>query len=100
MTPRRKRTSTARRLKILLLMSAALLIVATALAAGPAINRLLLAPGGGYLDGAGINLQSAIGQPVGGSVTNGVTLCSGLICGSGAATTGKQIYLPAVFRDT
>jgi hypothetical protein len=101
MTPRKAHASTGRFLKLLIILIVALLIGVTVLAAGPSINSWLFSPGGGYLDGDGINVHSAIGQPFGGSVSNGLTLCSGLLCGSGASATGKTfVYLPAMFNNS
>jgi hypothetical protein len=100
MNQRKAHPSSITSFKVLVILGVILLVAVAALAAGPSINSWLISPGGGYLDGAGINVHSAIGQPFGGSVSNGLTLCSGLLCGSGASATGKTfVYLPEIFNN-
>jgi hypothetical protein len=72
------------------------LAVGLVLAAGDSVTRSLVSSGGGALQQAGIRLQSSIGQPVAGTVGNGLTLCSGFNCGS--IEGGFQVYLPMVVR--
>ena len=52
--------------------------------AGERIDRFAVSNGGGQVEAQGLQLKSAIGQPVAGAVSigpNTVGLCSGLICG-------------------
>jgi len=88
-------------LLMVVLLTAVLLTVGLAAAGGDMLPRSLVSSGGGLVSQDGYTLHSAIGQPVVGAVENGVTLCSGYLCGPGApAVTGGNfsIYLPAVIR--
>jgi hypothetical protein len=64
-------------------------------AAGPAITQWVVGAGGGKVEGGGLVLHSAIGQPAAGTVSNGLRLCSGYLCGEGDLW---QVYLPLVIR--
>jgi hypothetical protein len=77
------------------------LSVALALAAGQGPPRALVGSGGGALSGDGLRLRAAIGQPLAGRVENGMTLCSGFLCGPGAPIGEDEehtISLPLVVR--
>ncbi|KAA3661674.1 MAG: hypothetical protein DWQ04_15775 [Chloroflexi bacterium] len=71
-----------------------------ALADGGTMPWTFLGSGGGALEQLGIRLQSSMGQPVAGSVSNGLTLCSGFHCGYGMLAVAEDyaIYLPIVIR--
>lgn len=76
------------------------LAVGLALAAGDTMPRTLIDSGGGALEQSDIRLQSSIGQPIVGTVSQEMTLCSGYYCGPGVAAVAKDyaIYLPVIVR--
>ena len=85
----------------IVLVTAVLLTVGLVAAGGEMLPRSLVSSGGGLVSQNGYTLHSAVGQPVVGAVENGVTLCSGFLCGPGAppVTGGNyHIYLPVVIR--
>lgn len=78
-----------------------LLSMGIALATGEMIPRSLIGSGGGEISGDGLELRSAIGQPVAGTVGQGPTLCIGFICGPGASSSDKPgfaVYVPLVIK--
>ncbi len=91
-----------RLLPIALALVAALLLVTLVLAAIGGMPRSLAGSGGGLLEGGGLSLRSALGQPLAGTVSDGIQLCSGFHCGSGVVDTPSNpahaIYLPVVVR--
>jgi hypothetical protein len=96
MTQRQRRQVTLVAVLVLLLV-----MVGLAVAVGELLPRSLVSGGGGMVSEGGLALQSAIGQPVVGAVQNGVTLCSGFLCGSGAPPVGGSnfyVYLPVAIR--
>lgn len=85
----------------LVVITAVLLTFSLVAASGELLPRSLVSGGGGMVSEGGLALHSAIGQPVVGAVENGVTLCSGFLCGSGAPPVGGSdfyVYLPLVIR--
>ena len=92
--------------RLLLSVVIVLLILASslhlALAAGEQLTRTLIGSMGGSVSQEGYTLNSAVGQPVVGAVTNDSSLCSGFLCGPGAPETSgsneKFIYLPVVLK--
>ncbi len=85
----------------LVVITAVLLTFSLAAASGELLPRSLVSNGGGMVSEGGLALHSAIGQPVVGAVGNGLTLCSGFLCGSGAPPVGGSdfyVYLPLVIR--
>jgi hypothetical protein len=82
-----------------LLVLGLLLPLALTLAAGESPPRLLAGSGGGAVSGDGLRLRAAVGQPVAGAVENGMTLCSGFLCGPGAPIRSIEqhtVHLPLV----
>jgi hypothetical protein len=77
-----------------------LVMVGLAAAVGELLPRNLVSGGGGMVSEGGLALHSAIGQPVVGAVENGLALCSGFLCGSGAPVGGSDfyVYLPVAIR--
>ena len=74
----RRRTWNSRWFRVAVVLLLGRLLVATVLAAsGPSIITWVIGPGGGQVEGDGLQLRSAIGQPVAGSVSEDLTLCSG-----------------------
>lgn len=78
---------------------------AMALALGGGVNgRFTITSGGSQLQASGVQLTTTIGQPIGGTVSNGledVVLCSGLICGATIPpappiNSDHLIYLPSI----
>ena len=63
-----------------------LLLTAIALAAGESLPRHVTAGGGDTVSAGNITLRNSIAQPVAGTVGNGITLCSGFVCGQSVAT--------------
>ena len=64
----------------------------------PSLPRHLLSSGGGLIEGDGLKLNSAIGQPVVGIESGGpgeVSLCSGFLCAE-PFQGPQEIYLPFV----
>ncbi len=86
------------RLKLTLIgaMVGVLLLTGIALAAGESLPRHVVSGGGNTIQN-GITLRNTIGQPIAGTVGNGITLCSGFICEQGSAPT-HTIYLPLVLK--
>lgn len=85
----------------LVVITAVLLTFSLVAASGELLPRSLISGGGGMVSQGGLALHSAIGQPVVGAVENGLTLCSGFLCGSGAPPVGGSdfyVYLPLVIR--
>ena len=78
-----------------------LLLTGIALAAGENLPRHVVDSGGSSIENS-ITLRNAIGQPIAGTVSNGITLCSGFVCGqnTSAPTPGGDhfIYLPLVLK--
>jgi hypothetical protein len=93
-----------KRLAAILLALLALTLFAGLLlaAADTLLSRSLLSSGGGIIEGDGLKLNSAIGQPVVGIENGGlgeVTLCSGFICPETTLAQGFQrVFLPVVLR--
>jgi hypothetical protein len=88
-------------LLVLVLLTAVLLTVGLVFAGGDMLPRSLVSSGGGVVSQNGYTLHSAIGQPAVGAVQNGLTLCSGYLCGADAPPVtggGFSIYLPIVIR--
>jgi hypothetical protein len=82
-------------------LAAVFLFFGVVLAACEGMPRALVGSGGGAVSGDGLRLRAAIGQPMAGVVENGITLCSGFLCGAGApADRAEQhtLYLPLVLR--
>lgn len=76
-----------------------LLLAVTVLAAGERLPRSLVGSGGGPVGAGGINLHSAIGQPVVGTVSttgNTLSLCSGYLCGPGTPDSSGDTTPPMV----
>jgi len=73
------------------------LLAGAALAQGPAIPWSVIGSGGGHAEGgATISLDSTIGQPIVGQVSNlPYDLCAGFWCSG----VGCQLYLPLVLRN-
>ncbi len=68
----------------------------------PSLPRYLLSSGGGVIEGDGLKLHSAIGQPVVGTQSGGpgeVSLCSGFLCAE-PFQGSWEIYLPFVVRGS
>lgn len=84
----------------LILITAVFLTFSLVMASGELLPRSLVSGGGGLVSTGGMMLHSAIGQPVVGAVQNGLALCSGFLCGSGAPVGGSDfyVYLPVVIR--
>jgi hypothetical protein len=83
-----------------LLILSLLAPAALALAAGETLPRVLVGGGGGPTTGDGLRLRAAIGQPVAGGASSGVSLCSGFLCGPGAtagAPTLPERVITAVY---
>jgi hypothetical protein len=76
------------------------LVLSGAVLAAPApiaIDRWVVAGGGGHAEAAPYTLDGTIGQPVAGTAQNaGHELCSGFWCG---AEMGGRIYLPLMLRE-
>jgi hypothetical protein len=85
----------------MVLLVALLVLVGAALAAGEWMPRGGVTSGGGEVSAGGLTLRSVVGQPVVGTVSNGLTLCSGFECGPGVPTNDAQhqVFLPAVMRN-
>jgi len=81
-----------RLLSMILVLIASLLLVTSALAAVGGMPHSLVGSGGGLV------LRSTIGQPIAGTVGNGVQLCSGFHCGSGSGN--NDIDLAVTKFDT
>lgn len=93
------KTEAKRRVLVVVLITAVLLSVGLAAAVGELLPRSLVSSGGGVVNQSGAGLHSAIGQPVVGAVQNGLTLCSGFLCGAGAPPVTEAdffVYLPLV----
>lgn len=89
---------------IKLLWIGMLLLLMTGLvwAGGDGMPRSLVSSGGGLVSQGGINLETAVGQPVVGAVANGAVLCSGYWCGADAPPiTGGMyaLYLPTLSKQ-
>jgi len=85
----------------LVVITAVFLTFSLAMAGSDVLPRSLVSSGGGTVSEGGLALHSAIGQPVVGAVQNGLALCSGFLCGSGAPPVGGSefaSYLPLVLR--
>lgn len=64
---------------------------------GVELPRTVLSGGGGTVSGSGLVLSSTVGQPVAGTVENGMLRqCSGFWCAAAAPVTptGSNVYLP------
>ena len=87
--------------RVTVVLLVGLLVVGTVFAATDAsIPHWLVGPGGGIVEGDGLQLRSAIGQPVAGMVSGELSLCSGFLCGPGEAEDGLDtIHLPLILRD-
>ena len=97
-----KRKRRHRRLGLIGGLVAGWLFLGVALAAGEIIPRNLMESSGGWVSNGSLRLHHAVGQPVAGTVSNGnLTLCSGLVCGSGVAAQEStfQIYLPLIVKS-
>jgi hypothetical protein len=92
-----------RLIAIILTLLALTLLVGLLLAAfDPSLPRHLVSSGGGLIEGDGLKLNSAIGQPVVGIESGGpgeVSLCSGFLCAEPFQGT-QEIYLPFVVRGS
>jgi hypothetical protein len=92
-----------RLIAIILTLLALTLFAGLLLAAfDPSLPRHLLSSGGGLIEGDGLILNSAIGQPVVGTESGGpgeVSLCSGFLCAESLQGT-QEIYLPFVVRGS
>jgi uncharacterized protein YjeT (DUF2065 family) len=79
---------------------ALVLVLGGVLAVGEPPLRSTISSGGGEISSGELRLQTSIGQPVVGAVSNETyELCSGLICGSGAPGLNivlQKVYLPLV----
>ncbi len=83
----------------LALMVLLLLSLGWAAAGGEMLPPSLVSSGGGAVSGGGLSMETAVGQPVAGTVGNGLTLCAGFYCGGGVeAGGGEMVYLPLVVR--
>lgn len=70
-------------------------------ASGEMIPRSGITSGGGMSISSTLQLQGSIGQPVAGTVSTSLHVCSGLICGVDAPDTpvaAKHTYLPLIIR--
>jgi uncharacterized repeat protein (TIGR01451 family) len=75
---------------------ALLVLVGVALAAGESIPRSQIGSGGGEISGGGLGLRTTIGQPFAGTVSNGPTVCSGLLCGPQVPSSPGDTTPPTV----
>lgn len=85
----------------LVMITAVLLTFSLVAAGGELLPRSLVSSGGGVVSQGNVALHSAIGQPVVGVVHNGVTLCSGFLCGADASPINGldfHLYLPVTIR--
>ncbi len=74
----------------------ACLFLGVVLAAGEQIPRQVIVSSGGQVSAGNVQLQSAIGQPLAGSVSNGnLALCSGFLW---CATDDTSVYLPLIVK--
>lgn len=75
-----------------------LLLAASTLAAGaPAVDRWVIAGGGGHVEAGSYALDGTIGQAVAGSASAGTyDLCSGFWCNVGGEW---RLHLPLVLRN-
>lgn len=89
-----------RRWLLALGLLALLLVLLTVTAtAGLGGYRFVIGSGGGPVSQDGLVLQSAVGQPaVGGSRTDGLTLCGGFH--AGACPIREYVFLPAILRQS
>lgn len=81
-------------------MVGVLLLTAIVLAAGESLPRHVIGSGGSSIEN-GITLRNAIGQPIAGAVSNGITLCSGFVCGQSTSApfdNNHFVYLPLVLK--
>ena len=78
----------------LLVLLLALLTLAAAADLGGL--RSLISSGGGQVSQDGLAMQSAVGQPLVGCGRNGLSLCSGFLCGPCSAE--HKVFLPIVTR--
>ena len=77
-----------------------LLLTGFVLAAGGNLPRTLVSSGGGFIQQGGLSLQHSIGQPIAGSISNNLTLCSGFHCGQGVTSVEVNylVYLPLIMQ--
>lgn len=68
-----------------------LLSIGVALAAGETISHSLVGSAGGQISGGGLILHNAVGQPTAGTVENGISLCSGYLCGPRGDTASPTV---------
>jgi hypothetical protein len=87
-----------RRLYALGLLVFLLLLLALVVTAGVVNHRFVIGSGGGPVSQDGLVLQSAMGLPVVGGGSNGLTLCSGFH--AGACPTGQNVFLPVIVRPS
>ena len=79
-----------------LLLAAGSAAASTASILAAEIDRHVIASGGGRVEAGGYVLNSTIGQPVAGRVSNNpYNLCAGFWCGAAR----YQIYLPLILRN-
>jgi uncharacterized repeat protein (TIGR01451 family) len=69
-------------------LAALLITLSIVLAAGESIPRRHIGSGGGEVSGGGLVLRNIVGQPIAGAVSNGLTVCSGFLCGPQVPSTG------------
>ena len=85
---------------VLALLALALFVSLLLAAVDPSLPRSLVSSGGGIISGSGLELNSAIGQPVTGIESGGpgeVTLCSGFLCPE-AVQGESQVFIPFVVK--
>ncbi|MBX3010937.1 MAG: hypothetical protein KF832_05495 [Caldilineaceae bacterium] len=77
-----------------LLLGGVVLFVGTALAAGEVLTRAAITIAGGQAVVNGIEVRSAIGQPMAGIVSNNGEMCVGLMCPGSGSTQGVPPTTP------
>ncbi len=85
---------------------ALLLALTVALAAGEQLSRSATPSTSGPISGGGYTMETSVGQPVvAASSSDSNTVCSGILCGSGApsesggsSSSSGKIYLPYLSR--
>jgi hypothetical protein len=85
---------------VLALLALAIFVSLLLAAVDPSLPRSLVSSGGGIVKGSGLELNSAIGQPVTGIKSGGpgqVTLCSGFLCPE-AVHGSSQVFVPLVVK--
>ena len=106
MTNRRMKRPT---LVLLVIGVLAFAVVAIAAAAETAPFRQQISSSGAQLSSGSLILRSTVGQPIAGTVQQGITMCSGYHCGVGvsappdeAPSDGdgglQKVYLPMVMK--